>query len=185
MDTRSDEIPQTKKILMNSFWELYETKKIEKITIKEITERAGYNRSTFYQYFIDIYDVLDQIEVDLLPDISKEFMFATEDMTPNQIMSNFTRIFQRNGKYLSVLLGDHGDPQFAVKMKSIILPIMYQLVPVRSEDENFRYIFEYIFSGLLGILTYWVNNGQELSIEKLTALLMKVWSNGIVDILRT
>ncbi len=37
-------------------------KPIEKISIRELTDTAGYNRTTFYNYFSDIYDVLDYIE---------------------------------------------------------------------------------------------------------------------------
>ena len=38
---------QTKNNLRIAFWSLYAQKPIEKISIKEITELAGYNRGTF------------------------------------------------------------------------------------------------------------------------------------------
>ncbi|MFD1907900.1 TetR/AcrR family transcriptional regulator [Paenibacillus rhizoplanae] len=44
-------------------------KPIEKISIQEIANRSGYNRSTFYQYFTDIYELLDAVENNLLHDI--------------------------------------------------------------------------------------------------------------------
>ncbi|MBQ9479098.1 MAG: TetR family transcriptional regulator [Selenomonadaceae bacterium] len=37
-------------------------KSIEKITIKELTDKAGYCRATFYQHFEDIYALLDFVE---------------------------------------------------------------------------------------------------------------------------
>lgn len=48
----------TRENLIEAFWELYKDKPIEKITVKEITNRAGYNRGTFYAYFKDTYEVL-------------------------------------------------------------------------------------------------------------------------------
>ena len=39
---------QTKNNLRIAFWSLYAQKPIEKISIKEITELAGYNRGTFF-----------------------------------------------------------------------------------------------------------------------------------------
>lgn len=45
----------TRQNLIDSFWLLYCQKNIEKITVKEICEIAGYNRSTFYVYFNDVY----------------------------------------------------------------------------------------------------------------------------------
>jgi len=50
---------QTKQNIVDAFWELYCEKRIEKITIKDITIKAGYNRSTFYEYFNDSYEVLE------------------------------------------------------------------------------------------------------------------------------
>lgn len=38
---------QTKDKLRSAFWTLYSSKPIDKITIKEITDLAGYNRGTF------------------------------------------------------------------------------------------------------------------------------------------
>ncbi len=65
-----------KEILADSFRELAETKAIDKITIKEITDNCGYSSATFYRQFKDKYDliawaytldlerIIDQIEFD-------------------------------------------------------------------------------------------------------------------------
>ena len=47
---------QTKENLVEAFWTLYKDKPLEKITVKEITDKAGYNRGTFYSYFKDTYE---------------------------------------------------------------------------------------------------------------------------------
>lgn len=43
----------------------------EKITVKDITNKAGYNRGTFYEYFTDVYDVLNYIEDSLIPTLEE------------------------------------------------------------------------------------------------------------------
>lgn len=48
----------TKKAIENSFYDILEKKKFEKITVKDIVEDCGVNRKTFYYYFDDIYDLL-------------------------------------------------------------------------------------------------------------------------------
>ena len=57
---------ETKHALIQAFWKLYREKRIEKITVGEIAAAAGYNRSTFYEYFYDVPDVLQQIEDGIL-----------------------------------------------------------------------------------------------------------------------
>ena len=54
-------------LLANSLKELSQTKAIEKITIKEITDKAGVIRPTFYNHFQDKFDLLEWIIItDLL-----------------------------------------------------------------------------------------------------------------------
>jgi AcrR family transcriptional regulator len=65
---------QTRENLIQAFWGLYRQKKIEHITIKNITTRAGYNRSTFYEYFVDIYDLLNQFEDSLLEYLKEQIL---------------------------------------------------------------------------------------------------------------
>ena len=57
---------QTKLALKTAFWELYTQKPLEKITIKDITDTAGYNRGTFYLYYKDVYDIFTQVKDELL-----------------------------------------------------------------------------------------------------------------------
>ena len=51
----------TKEIIAKTFTELLDEKPMSKITVKDIVERCGVNRNTFYYHFKDIYDVLEWI----------------------------------------------------------------------------------------------------------------------------
>ena len=48
-------------VLAESFKELSQTRPIEKITIKEITDKAGVIRPTFYNHFQDKYELMEWI----------------------------------------------------------------------------------------------------------------------------
>ena len=48
-------------LLAESLKELTESRPIEKITIKEITDKAGVIRPTFYNHFQDKYELLEWI----------------------------------------------------------------------------------------------------------------------------
>ena len=52
---------EVKVLLAESFKELVMQKPVEKITIKEITDRAGVIRVTFYNHFQDKYELLEWI----------------------------------------------------------------------------------------------------------------------------
>ena len=64
-------------LLAESFKELALKQPIEKITIKEITDKAGVIRPTFYNHFQDKYDLLEWI-------IDKELLEPVEPLTRRQ-----------------------------------------------------------------------------------------------------
>lgn len=51
----------TKKAIMASFFKLLEKNPLDKITVKSITDDCGVNRNTFYYYYQDIYELLEDI----------------------------------------------------------------------------------------------------------------------------
>lgn len=186
MKNNKEIISDTKQNLTDAFWSLYCEKRIEKITIKEITAKAGYNRSTFYEYFIDIYDVLEQLENSIIPNIN--------ELPPTNILNKnvevptyvFLKLYEKNEKYYSVLLGDNGDPAFASKLKNAIKPMIKEalITEVKLNNIEFDFILEYILSSMISIMSYWFKNNKALSPEKLISLMNDIMDNGISTILK-
>ena len=52
----------TKKVLREALLECLKNKSIKEITVKEICEKAGVNRATFYKHYRDCYNLLEQTE---------------------------------------------------------------------------------------------------------------------------
>ena len=67
---------------MKAFWQLYCEKDIHRITVAELCERAGYNRSTFYQYYADVFAVLEMLEEDLISEWLK--MIEEQQIVPHK-----------------------------------------------------------------------------------------------------
>lgn len=51
----------TERAIMQAFLDLLSTKSMDKITVKDIIEKVGINRNTFYYHYEDIYDLIDAI----------------------------------------------------------------------------------------------------------------------------
>ena len=51
----------TRNLIVGTFRRLLEKKSFERITVKEIVEECGLTRNTFYYYYDDIYDIVDEI----------------------------------------------------------------------------------------------------------------------------
>ena len=57
---------RTETIIKKTFLSLYSKLPIEKISVKLLAKEAGINRSTFYDHFLDIYDVRDRTEAEFI-----------------------------------------------------------------------------------------------------------------------
>ena len=58
-------VKYTKMVLKKALLELMQHKPVNKITVKEICERAELNRATFYAHYSDCFDLLESIEEEL------------------------------------------------------------------------------------------------------------------------
>jgi AcrR family transcriptional regulator len=177
---------QTRQNLIDAFWELYSNKRIEKITIKEITTKAGYNRSTFYEYFTDVYDLLDQVENQLITKLQELPLRQLSSEGVAFPLETLVTMYADYSKYFVVLLGDHGDPSFQRKMKESFKPMIKAKLLAQGAPEGFEldYSLEYALSAMIGILDYWFRQGQTPEIEKLMVLIGQLSTDGIMNVLK-
>jgi AcrR family transcriptional regulator len=182
MKKQTEVTAQTRKNLIDAFWALYCEKRIEKITVKEITQKAGYNRGTFYEYFSDVYDVLEQLEESLIPAVHElpPISIANQDM--GMPLDMFMSLYEQNSKYYSVLLGDRGDPAFASKLKNSTKPVIKQafLEKYNMDPIEFDFILEFVLSAMIGIMSYWFRKDRILPVEDLVSLMYDLMENGVM-----
>lgn len=180
MKKQSEVTAQTRQNLTDAFWSFYCEKGIEKITVKEITNKAGYNRGTFYQYFTDVYDVLEQIEKSLIPTLDELPPINVQNEDRGMPLNIFMQLYEQNSKYYSVLLGDNGDPSFASKLKNATKPTLKQAFTNNSIDSvEFDFVLEYILSSMIGIMSYWFRQNKVLPAEKLIELIGELTEDGV------
>ncbi len=185
MNRQPEVTAQTKQNLIDAFWNLYCEKRIEKITVKEVTQKAGYNRGTFYEYFTDVYDVLEQIEESLIPTLDELPLIAIADGSIGMPIDMFMKLYEHNSKYYSVLLGDNGDPAFASKLKNSTKPILKQAFSEKHNLDSIKvdFILEYILSAMIGIMGYWFRQDKVLPAEDLIALMQELMEHGVMKCL--
>ncbi len=171
----------TRQNLVRAFWTLYQSKKIEHISVKEITHIAGYNRSTFYEYFADIYGVLDYLEDTLLNEIKESVMSSLISLDQGQAIQRIADMYESKGEYLSVLLSEDGNPHFARKFKNVMKPALYAFFPLRQDDSYAVYIYEFAMSAMIGTLTYWYQHQSDIPSSEIVSLVRSMLSRGALQ----
>ncbi len=78
MDLR---IQKTRQNIFQAFIELREKYPLEKITVKELTERAQISKQTFYLHYRDMYDLSERIEQSMIQKMLKELPYPENILT--------------------------------------------------------------------------------------------------------
>lgn len=76
MDMR---VVKTRRAIRNALIELAEEKDVEKITVKELCERAEISKPAFYSHYGNIYDVVDGIENEVVQKVCDQMAHRSID----------------------------------------------------------------------------------------------------------
>ena len=181
MRKRPEKTAQTKADLKEAFWRLYATKPIEKITVGEVCELAGYNRGTFYLHFQDLYEMLEGIEHALLVGMTecvencmKRLQKGTSKLNLIAACKDVVLYYERNKDYIAVLLGEQGDPAFVYKLKDDLKPLWREYVidpGTKRTDQEIELLLEYTLSGTLFMISRWLTNPDGTSARQLAHLI--------------
>lgn len=188
---------QTRKRIIDSFFYLINMKKYYKISVKELCVRAKITRGTFYQYFDDIFDLMDEIQSDLLNKItdaytslprgikssfSYETFIESFDYTPPPALYVWFDFCIKNKKYLLPLSDPkNGDPLFVQKIKDILIKqINIMMDKDKMPCDALRSHFVKVFTDLHFLAVQsWLETEKILSVDDIINLLntMRVGAN--------
>ena len=182
---------ETRENLCSAFIELYSDTDIQSITIKKITDKAGYNRGTFYLYYKDVYDILECVKSDLLIQ-AKETMaaFFIEFSTgeSQSIIKILLTFYNENKKIIIPFV--KRDPTFSNAIKNNIKSVLLEKSQFNPEPQDspefvkLDYILEYHTSAIINFLNYWCCKNDDLSIDELLSLLLNISKAGPLSMLK-
>ena len=173
---RSD-ADKTKRDFEEAFWQIYADKSIEHVTVRELSERAGYHRGTFYLHYADVYELLESVENDLLAQMARCVEECPETPSKSDLFSLMMRmltLYERNRIQIIVLLGDHGDPAFATRLRGLMMqmPIWWASdAQLDISDGERMLLLGQIASGVLAMITDWLNDSHGVSATRLLHLI--------------
>ena len=151
----------TRQNLMDAFWKLYKEKGIRNITIKEVTDLAGYHRGTFYRHFSSLDEVLEKVEDPLLP--SSPDYFPEGNTDPTRMISDFINYYLEGAEYLQTLMGPRGDPMFAdkyVKVGKIAAERQYRK-KLKVRNPELSLVLEFMFAGGFAMISKWYSDYRD------------------------
>lgn len=165
--------------MINAFFKLAKVNPIPKIKVKHVTDLANYNRCTFYQYFEDIYDLLDQAENMLIEQIKNKVEQAySSNVSYEDILILAASSFQEFGEILSILMGPGGSPSFHNKYMNMLRPVVRSIMKKKNLYYN-DFLAEYALGAFLSTVSYWYYHQENMSAEELASMIYDLTTEGI------
>lgn len=145
MDMR---IEKTKQSIINAFIEIRSHKEVERITVKELCEKARINKSTFYAHYKDIYDLSDQLETELVDSIMENFSHP-ENLLQNP--ADFTKEifmgYMAKDTLIRTLFSGSRSKFLVQKMESALKALVFSVYPDYRKDPQLNIMLSYLLYG--------------------------------------
>lgn len=176
----------TRTMIRKAFLELLREKPIQSISIKELCAQAGINRGTFYTHYEDIYDLLHQIEADMVADVEQAlapiYEAATADHFLVDICAGIFQCLKDNSDLCVVMLGDHSDKEFMARLLALGKETCVRTYSQYFQEANQRqieYFYAFVSAGCIGLLRLWIQEGMQAPAMEIAQMAERIMLQGI------
>lgn len=145
MDKR---IYKTKNSIFEAFIELRSKKELRKITVRELCDKAVINKSTFYSYYEDIFDLADKIESEVVENIVNSIPHP-EKMIDNPALfyQNLLEAMTSNQTIIGTVFSGSQHPNLVEKISKALKAIFFKFYPQSESNRNFCIMLDYTIYG--------------------------------------
>lgn len=176
----------TKSRIKTAFTELLKEKGIEGLTVMDIARKAGINRGTFYAHYVDKYELMEKLEMEIIYDL-KQILIRSEEGDPNDpvelipyslILESLVYV-KHDFAFISAIAGKGGDPQFITMVKEILSELITTKI-AQSPELEFKkgnlpedYAQEILLSSIVGIILLWIKKGAKETPKEIAQMITK------------
>ncbi|MCR4673522.1 MAG: TetR/AcrR family transcriptional regulator [Lachnospiraceae bacterium] len=161
----------TKKMLKSSLIELMNNNPISKITIKDICEQAELSRSTFYLHYKDQYDLLYEVENEVITTVIEQLKKISPDMDPLLSIRDFIEYVHKEDHIFRILLCRQENYHFQEKFMEQLKINALELIPTLNLDSKIvDYNISFVMHGSLAIIRDWIEKDFDLSEQTISDL---------------
>lgn len=175
---------KTRKAIKTSLIKLMIEKDISNITITEIAEEADINRKTFYAHYRDLYDILDEIENDLIEKLFR--ILDNADIlksmyNPYPLFKELTSEINKDFEFYKLLVQSKNYNSLLNKIQGVFKERFLELSngTIKTDKEILSFIIDFISSGITSAYKEWFSSERKISLEQLSKSLSMLIGNGL------
>lgn len=155
---------------------------LNKITVTKVCEMADVNRSTFYLYYKDVYDLMEKIENELYEELM-ELIGTSHAVLPGpDLLRRVYEVIYINRDLARVVFGKFGDKEFIKKVSNIYRDQVlheWKRVLGNTDEATLAYLHTFITYTNIGVVERWILTDFQETPEQLAKLTYRLLQNGV------
>lgn len=182
MNNNDRRVKRTKKALYEALLTLLEEKSINEITVTELTTLADVNRATFYFYYTDLIDMLQQIQNEAYDSFTEVIQKATIHVSTIDGFTEYAeRLFnycKENEALVRFIINNDVNNRLYTYIKQLMLTNIPNTKEIFGENNPAKFISNYVITAMIGICIDWMDDGMKIPARDLAELCANVYING-------
>ncbi|MDY6313850.1 MAG: TetR/AcrR family transcriptional regulator [Clostridia bacterium] len=175
---------KTKKAIAIALAKLLSEKEINKITITDIAKEADINRKTFYNYYSSVYEVIDDIENEIVSAFSKslsEIDMKSDFQKPQIILRVLMEIIRQHADFYGRIFTAGANPNLPDKIAAAITERLKSEFEARTELDGIKLeiISTYTIAGMAAVYREWFRSGKAIAVEEVSKYCTELMLGGI------
>ncbi len=179
---------KTKKAIADAFAKYYREYDISQITVKMICKEAEINRSTFYAYYTDIYQLRKSIEEEIMQKLYELILsrqIELRDIDPNVVVKSLATFIQDNDGIPIVFIKRNGNDLIALSHQLFCSHMKKTGTTLTEEQKNEILIsMKYHINGIIALLEFWEQNHPEKDIDALISRAARLANEGPFTVIK-
>ena len=162
-------VKKTKKAFESSFISLAKEMPLNKISVKQICERAEMSRNAFYFHYDDINALINDIEDGMVNDLTSMFDHIRNVGFPENVLTNIqdlTEYFYERRDITLILFDSSYSNTFKTRMNTAFGDFFFQYFKKYNNTDfrdSYDFFYTFLSNGYCGMLEQWLKNPGKIT----------------------
>ena len=169
-------VKRTRRLLKQGLTELLGQKQFSDISARDITDKMDLNKATFYLHYKNTYELLQDLETDLLEhaqEMIDQYDYVETVFSMRKFFEPFLDFVVENKSVCDTLFVNNASSDFTGKVVDFIYTngagMMKKRLP-KLTSEDVDYILSFVAFGLIGLIRRWFEKNMSMSKEKILGM---------------
>ena len=165
---------RTRRLLKESLLEMMKQKRFSEISVRDVTDSADMNRTTFYLHYTDTTQLLQSMEEDLLTEaqmlVNAHIQETVADGSLRPVFEPILDFVVEHREVCTILFENNEVSPFAEHLQQLIHRNGTEVIRAwfqPMDDQQLSYLLRFITYGLIGLIREWFQKNMDLPKEEL------------------